>query len=98
MLCPYLEHKSDDAYMDLITITGLAAACCTTFSFLPQAIKVIRTRDTASISLVMYAIFTLGTALWLTFGIASHNLPVTAANAITLVFAVVILACKIRYK
>jgi MtN3 and saliva related transmembrane protein len=84
--------------MDLSTLTGLAAACCTTFSFLPQAIKIIRTRDTASISLGMYAIFTLGTALWLAFGIATGNIPVIAANATTFLFAATILYFKLRYK
>ncbi|MBS1754841.1 MAG: PQ-loop repeat-containing protein, partial [Bacteroidetes bacterium] len=37
--------------MDIITVTGLAAAVCTTTSFVPQAIKTIRTKDTSGISL-----------------------------------------------
>ncbi len=77
---------------------GLFAACCTTVSFLPQAVKTIRTRDTSGISLSMYSLFTLGTLFWLVFGVLSSNLPVTFANAVTLVFAGIILFYKIKYR
>ena len=84
--------------MTLITIIGLLAAACTTFSFLPQAIKTIQTKDTQSISLSMYTLFTLGTLLWLIYGVFTGNVPVYLANGITLVFATIILVYKVRYK
>ena len=84
--------------MNYIDLIGFVAAFGTTISFLPQAIKTIQTKDTASISLYMYALFTTGTILWLTYGILSHSGPVIACNAVTLIFAVIILAYKIRYK
>jgi len=83
--------------MTIITMTGLAAAFCTTSSFLPQAIKTIRTKDTSSISLAMYVLFTFGTLMWLVYGLASSNLPVSIANGITLVLASIILFYKIRH-
>jgi MtN3 and saliva related transmembrane protein len=84
--------------MNITTIIGLAAAFCTTASFLPQAIKTIQTKNTSGISLSMYSLFAFGTLLWLTYGLADGNLPVTIANGITLIFAVIILVYKIRYK
>ncbi len=84
--------------MNPITIVGLCAAICTTISFLPQAIKTIQTKDTSGISLSMYSLFAFGTLLWLLFGIFSGNVPVMAANAVTLIFAVIILIYKIKYK
>ncbi|MDP4147787.1 MAG: SemiSWEET transporter [Bacteroidota bacterium] len=84
--------------LNIITLIGLAAACSTTLSFLPQAIKTIRTRDTASISLSMYALFTFGTLLWLLYGLFTDNVPVYLANGVTLLFAMIILVYKIRYK
>jgi MtN3 and saliva related transmembrane protein len=76
---------------------GLIAAFCTTISFLPQAIKTIRTKDTSSISLSMYSLFTSGTLLWLIYGMLTVNIPVMTANAITLIFATIILIYKIKY-
>jgi MtN3 and saliva related transmembrane protein len=84
--------------MSLVTLIGLAAAFCTTISFLPQALKTIRTRDTSSISLSMYALFTVGTLLWFIYGLWSANLPVYVANGVTLVFAMIILGYKLKYK
>lgn len=84
--------------MNYIEIIGLAAAFCTTISFLPQAIKTIRTKNTDGISLSMYVVFTVGTFLWLLYGVMAHSLPVTAANAVTFLFAGIILSYKLRYK
>lgn len=80
------------ALPDLI---GYLAALLTTASFLPQAILTLRTRDTASLSLSMYGIFTLGVLLWLIYGIYLHNLAIIAANAVTLVLSASILYVKI---
>jgi MtN3 and saliva related transmembrane protein len=76
-------------------IIGYMAASLTTLSFLPQAIKVIKTRDTKSISLIMYILFSIGVALWLLYGILLHNLPILIANAVTLALALVILYFKL---
>lgn len=84
--------------MNLVAIIGYLAAFGTTVSFLPQAIKTIHTKDTSGISLSMYSFFTAGTLLWLIYGIMSGSLPVAVANAITLVFATIILIYKVRYK
>jgi MtN3 and saliva related transmembrane protein len=84
--------------MDWKQIIGLIAAACTTIAFLPQAIQIIRTKDTSSISAAMYIVFTVGTALWLVFGIYTKNTPVILANAVTSVFAAIILYYKLFVK
>lgn len=84
--------------MDTNTIIGLLAATCTTFSFLPQAIKVIKTKHTKDLSLVMYSVFTLGVFLWLVYGMLVGDIPLIIANIITFLFAATILVMKIKYK
>ncbi len=79
-------------------IIGYVAAFCTTFSFLPQAVQIIKTKDTSSISLSMYAIFTFGSFAWLLFGWVTGNWPVIVANSITFLLAALILYFKIRYR
>lgn len=83
--------------MDWIYITGLLAALCTTISFIPQAIRTIRTKDTSGISLSMYAVFSFGTLLWFLYGIFTWNVPIELANGITLIFAMIILIYKLKY-
>ncbi|MBN2638913.1 MAG: SemiSWEET transporter [Bacteroidales bacterium] len=79
-------------------LIGYIAAVLTTVSFVPQAIKTIRTRNTQGISLVMYIMFSTGVLLWFIYGIAIHDIPLVAANAVTLFFAVIILFYKVIYK
>ena len=76
---------------------GYVAATLTTLAFVPQAVKIIRTRDTRGISLGMYLAFTVGVALWFGYGIVLHSWPMIISNAITFVLASVILAMKLRH-
>lgn len=84
--------------MDFVSLIGLAAATLTTVSFVPQVIRVWRTRSTRDLSLPMYLVFTVGIALWLVYGLMIDDLPVILANVITLALAAVILFFKLRYK
>lgn len=74
---------------------GFFAAFCTTLSFLPQVVKIVQTRDTQSLSLMMYVIFTLGVATWLVYGILREDPAVIVANVVTLVLSLIILGLKI---
>ncbi|MGH4050687.1 MAG: SemiSWEET transporter [Clostridium sp.] len=75
----------------MITILGFTAAIFTTLSFLPQAIKVIKTKNTSGISLSMYLMFTIGVFLWFIYGIYTKQTSIALANGITLIFALIIL-------
>ncbi len=78
-------------------LIGYMAAFCTTAAFLPQAYVALKHRDTKSLSLAMYIIFTTGVALWLIYGIAKNDRAIIAANAITATLAALILFTKLRY-
>lgn len=80
----------------LAEIIGGLAAFLTTASFLPQAIKVLRSRETEAISLAMYSMFTMGVTLWGVYGLMTMQWSIIVANAITIVLASVILVMKVR--
>ena len=82
----------------LIKYIGFFAAFCTTIAFVPQAIKVYKSKSTKDISLYMFLIFTIGVLSWLIYGIIISNLPVILANAVTLALSLFILIYKLRYK
>ncbi len=79
-----------------IELLGYAAAALTTTSFVPQALRIVRTRNTEGISLGMYGILTAGIALWMAYGVAIGSAPVILANGITLVLATTILTLTVR--
>lgn len=76
---------------------GSSAAALTTVAFIPQAWKIFCSRNTADISLGMYALFTLGVALWLTYGILLAAWPIIIANSITLLVAGAVLVMKLKF-
>ena len=76
---------------------GYAAATCTTLSFIPQAVKTIRSRDTSGISLWMYVVFTFGIACWFGYGLFLQSWPMIVSNAITFVLSATILGLKLKH-
>ena len=84
--------------MDLIIALGLIGAILTTVSFLPQLIKVFKTRSTKDISAGMFALFVTDFLVWLIYGILIKDIPLIIANSFALVEATIILIFKIIYK
>ena len=76
---------------------GYVAATLTTLAFVPQAIKILRSRDARSISLGMYVVFTVGIAFWFGYGLVLHSWPMIVSNAITFVLAGSIVLLKLRH-
>ena len=84
--------------MQEIEYIGYAAGFLTTLAFLPQALKVFRSKKTRDISLLWALLMTFGVFLWFCYGYANHSLPMMIANGITFVLMLVILVFKLRFK
>jgi len=83
--------------METFTIIGLLAGTFTTLAFLPQVIKTLKLKETKDLSLWMYIILCTGVFLWLVYGLLIKDLPIIAANSISLILAVIILSSKLKY-
>lgn len=81
--------------MNWISLVGYGAALCSTVSFVPQAWRVLRTRDVSALSAPTYALTCSGFALWLVYGVAKSEWPLILTNSICLVLASFILAMKL---
>ena len=77
-------------------IIGAVAATLTTIAFVPQAHKVLVSRDTHSLSLGMYVIFTAGVVMWGVYGYLRADWVIVVANAIVAVLCLAILVMKLR--
>ncbi|MFC7475926.1 SemiSWEET family sugar transporter [Dankookia sp. GCM10030260] len=80
---------------DAATIVGGIATLCSATSFLPQAWKVIKTRDTEAISAGMYAVTVVGFSLWLAYGVLLWQWPLMITNGVCLVLSAFILLMKV---
>jgi len=87
------------ALMDWVhpDVFGTIAATLTTVCFVPQAVKVIREKDTHAISLSMYLMFVTGVFFWFLYGLALGSWPMIIANVVTFSLAMTVLITKIRY-
>jgi MtN3 and saliva related transmembrane protein len=84
-------------YPFYIDVLGGVAGFLTTTAFLPQVIKVIKTKSTHDLSMGMFIVFCIGVFLWLIFGICLNSGPIIIANFFTLIFSLIILWYKIKY-
>jgi MtN3 and saliva related transmembrane protein len=84
--------------MDVIDLLGLAAGSLTTLSFVPQVLKIWRSKSGNDVSYGMFLLFSLGVALWLAYGLLLKATPIIVANAVTLVLALLVLYLKFRYR
>jgi MtN3 and saliva related transmembrane protein len=85
-------------FMNTIQLLGMTAGALTTAAFLPQVVKTWKTRSAKDLSLGMFSLFCLGVALWLVYGLMVKDLPVIAANLITLMLASTLLFFKLRWR
>ena len=79
-------------------IIGYMAAVLTTVAFVPQVVLVYKTKDTDSISLLMFIIFSLGLVSWAVYGIILNQYPLIIANVTTLILSLYILYMKATEK
>lgn len=75
---------------------GTIAALLTSVSFVPQVIQVYKTKETSSISLIMYTMFVTGVFCWIIHGMIMKDSALLYANVFTFVFASYILFIKVK--
>ena len=81
-----------------IELLGFAAAFLTTFGFVPQAIKIFKSKDTSSISLSMYVVLLLGVSLWLVYGILLQRPAIILANSVSMILQLWIIIIKLKHR
>ena len=79
-------------------LLGFAAAGLGALSFLPQVIKIWKSRSAKDVSAGMYVIYTVSLILWLAYGIIINSPPIIIAQTTTLVFVSAILIMKYLWK
>jgi MtN3 and saliva related transmembrane protein len=87
----------DEAAMTATAI-GVLAAVLSIASFLPQAWRVIRTRQTKDLATPMWLMNVTAFALWTTYGVIIHAWPIIVPNVICCLLAAFILTMKLVSK
>lgn len=84
--------------MTLAEVLGLAAGTITSITFLPQVIRIWKTRSVKDISLLMVLLLVTGTVCWLTYGLLKNDAAIIYTNVMVLIMSLVIFYFKIKYR
>jgi len=83
--------------LPFVDVIGAAGAALTTLCWVPQAVKIIRERDTRALSLPGTLLCVLGVFLWLVYGLAIVDAPLIGSSLVSFAITSVILVLKIRH-
>lgn len=74
-----------------IEVIGIVAGALSCTTFLPQVIKTWKSKSTKDVSLSMFLIATVSSALWLLYGILIHSISISGTNSVVFCFSLVML-------
>ncbi|BET38927.1 SemiSWEET family transporter [Spiroplasma ixodetis] len=74
-----------------IDIIGYIGAFFISVAFLPQTIKLIKTKNTKGLSLISYSIYQIGLTSFIIYASLIKNIPLLAANAFGTVINIILL-------
>ncbi|MHC1703986.1 MAG: SemiSWEET family sugar transporter [Tenuifilaceae bacterium] len=80
-----------------IEAVGIVAGALSCTTFLPQVVKTWKSKSTKDVSLLMFIIASLGTSLWLIYGILIDSFSLIFTNIIVLILSLLMLFLKIKY-
>ena len=84
--------------MTAIEILGLTAGTITSVTFLPQVIRIWKTKSVKDLSLMMLLLLIVGTLSWLSYGLIIKDVAIIYTNSMVLTMSMIMLFFKLKYK
>ena len=81
-----------------VEIIGFVAALLTTSAFVPQVIKVWKSKSSNGVSLSMYLVLLVGVSLWGVYGYLIDSMSIIIANTVTGFLQLIILVLILKNK
>jgi MtN3 and saliva related transmembrane protein len=76
---------------------GITAALLTMFGFVPQIMKMRKTRSAEDVSGVTLIQFSIGTALWILYGMHLNDFIIVGANSVSLAMVLIALTLYLKF-
>ena len=84
--------------MQAIEILGLVAGTITSITFVPQVIKIWKTKSAKDLSMGTLLFLVLNVSLWLLYGILTNLYPIIITNGIVLSMVFIMIYFKLTFK
>ncbi len=83
--------------MTILEILGLSAGTITSITFLPQVIRIWKTKSAKDLSAGMLGLLILGVSMWLIYGIVAKDIAIIYTNSMVLLMSLVMVFFKFRF-
>jgi len=84
--------------MSAVQLLGLLAGTITSITFLPQVIKIWKSKSAKDLSFMMLLLLIISLVLWLTYGLILLDVAIIYTNSMALVMSLIMLFFKLKYK
>ena len=84
--------------MDIINLVGAAGGIVSSVTFLPQVIKIWKTKSAKDLSMGTLLFLILNVSLWLLYGILTNLYPIIITNGIVLSMVFIMVYFKLTFK
>ena len=84
--------------MDIINLVGAAGGIVSSITFLPQVIKIWKTKSAKDLSMGTLLFLILNVSLWLIYGILTNLYPIIITNGIVLSMVFIMVYFKLTFK
>ncbi len=81
-----------------VQILGMLAGTITSITFLPQVVKIWKTKSAKDLSLLMLLFLMLGVILWLSYGLLIMDAAIIYTNSMVLAMSFIMLVFKLKFK
>ena len=82
----------------VVEVLGASAAICSTTSFVPQLIKLIRERTAEAVSAPMFVLTVAAFSLWAVYGLMLGSWPLVVSNLLSLALSGAILLVTLQLR
>ena len=84
--------------MQIAQIIGLVAGTITSITFLPQVIRIWKTKSAKDLSMLMMIMLIGGTTLWFSYGLMIKDAAIIYTNSMVLAMSLIMMFFKLKYK
>lgn len=79
-------------------VIGIVAGIFTSAAMLPQLIKVLKTKETADLSVVTIVVLITGVSLWVYYGFLQDEVPIILSNSFSVLVNSILLVCWFLFR
>ncbi len=84
--------------MNIENFFGIAGGIVSSVTFLPQVIKIWKTKSAKDLSMVTLMFLILNVSLWLIYGVLKNDYPLMITNGIVLSMVLAMVYFKLTFK